>query len=232
MSSPIAKPQKTKLDNVIIEAHKAASHSKRIEILAHRFADIIKELRDQNEIGTPKILDIGCGDMTLAERVADIIGCCEITCTDIHPCPKELQTSDPRWLKYVQFDGKTLPFADSSFDIIILSDVLHHVPERIRPTLLSSAARVAKFVVIKDHFEYSRYSRQMLRAMDWIGNYGYGISIPDRYFNPSSLGSLLDQSSLSLKEVRTGLQLYEHIPLVRILLRQNWHFFAICKNSQ
>ena len=48
------------------------------------------------------------------------------------------------------FDGKTLPFADNSWDTVMFCDVLHHTLEPI--TLLREAVRVARIsLVIKDH---------------------------------------------------------------------------------
>ncbi len=54
-----------------------------------------------------------------------------------------------------QYDGATLPFADGSFDTVVLIDVLHHADDP--PALLAEAARVAKqHVLVKDHYFKSR----------------------------------------------------------------------------
>ena len=58
------------------------------------------------------------------------------------------------------FDGAALPFSDSSFDVVLLSDVLHHTVDAT--VLLREARRVAKHILIKDLPEQDRFSR--LRA--------------------------------------------------------------------
>jgi demethylmenaquinone methyltransferase/2-methoxy-6-polyprenyl-1,4-benzoquinol methylase len=41
-------------------------------------------------------------------------------------------------------DARSLPFADRSFDVAILSFALHDMPRRVRPEVLREAARVAR----------------------------------------------------------------------------------------
>lgn len=61
-----------------------------------------------------------------------------------------------------QYDGATLPFADGSFDTVVLIDVLHHADDP--PALLAEAARVAKqHVLVKDHYFKSRLDWQILQ---------------------------------------------------------------------
>lgn len=229
MSSPIAKTNKSKFDHTLIQTHKRISHSHRINILALEFANIIKHIQTIDHITNPRILDVGCGDMTLAEEVERIVGRCTLQCTDIHPCSPEIREQDPRWTKYTQFNGKDLPFDNDSFDVLVFSDVLHHVPEAIRTELLVSAARVSKYIVIKDHFEYGWFSRQTLRAMDWVGNYSYGISIPEKYFDEKGFAKTLASANMRVDRINIGLDLYNHLPLLRNILSRKWHFFAICR---
>jgi hypothetical protein len=107
-----------------------------------------------------------------------------------------------------------------------LCDVLHHADERARRYLLSDALRVARIVIVKDHFEYGWLSRQALRAMDFVGNYGYGVSVPKSYFTRRGFEKLVDDAKGRIGELRVGLRLYEHLPGVRTLLRPQWHFIA------
>ncbi|MDP3221885.1 MAG: hypothetical protein Q8M96_01995, partial [Rubrivivax sp.] len=92
-----------------------------------------------------------------------------------------------------------------------------------------SAARVGHSVLIKDHFEYGWLSRQALRAMDFVGNFGYGVSIPDRYFDHSSFTDLCGSAGVACQRVEVGLKMYEHLPVLRSVLRPEWHFFATCR---
>lgn len=230
MSSPIAKSQKSAADRALIAAHQSLSHNHRISILADQFARRIAALDSKG--ATIELLDIGCGDMTLVDEVGSRMTCCKIQCADIHPCLPEVVETDPRWQRYKVFDGRNLPYEDGRFDVAILSDVLHHVPPEMRLDLLRSAMRVAKRVIIKDHFEYGWVSRQMLRAMDFVGNFGYGVSVPDRYFDPSGFDSMCKEAGMKIESMDVGLQLYAHLPIVRNVLSPKWHFFAVCGKAK
>jgi SAM-dependent methyltransferase len=225
MSSPLAKPNKTGLDQALILAHQKLSHSKRTQVLAGEFTRRIRALG----LESAKILDVGCGDLSLARALSEAIPRITINGIDIHSPPDCLASVDPIWSKYQQFDGETIPHDPNSFDVILFSDVLHHVPERLRQSLLRSAGQVGRFVLIKDHFEYGWISRQMLRAMDFVGNYGYGISVPDRYFDVTAFTDLVTRADLAIKRLDVGIRLYDHLPLIPLLFSAEWQFIAICQ---
>lgn len=71
-------------------------------------------------------LDIGCG---LRDRVFD-----NVVTQDVYPTPTATLVTDPR-------DAR-LPFAEASFDLVILDSVLEHVPDPV--ALLAEGARVLK----------------------------------------------------------------------------------------
>jgi len=135
---------------------------------------------------------------------------------------------DPIWQRYQQFDGSSLPFDEHAFDVVIFSDVLHHVPACLVSPLLKSAARVGRFVLIKDHFEYGWFSRNILRAMDFVGNYGYGISVPEFYFSCDSFAATVREAGFHINDMDIGINLYDHLPFVRSVLSSKWQFVATC----
>jgi len=225
MSSPIAKINKSGFDKALIAGHQRLSHGHRVDCLVRVFAKCIKGLG----LGVPiTVLDVGCGDMTLARGLLDRLAGIDLTCVDIHPPPSSREGLDPIWQRYQQFDGSSLPFDANAFDVVIFSDVLHHVPSDLVSPLLKSAARVGRFVLIKDHFEYGWFSRNMLRAMDFVGNYGYGISVPQRYFSRASFAATMHDAGLRIDDVDIGVSLYDHLPFVRSLLSSKWQFVATC----
>ena len=227
MSSPIAKLQRSQADDLLVNVHKKVSHSHRIAVLADRFARELAQLpRASSDRMT--VLDVGCGDMTLADAISERVPSIEWTCVDIHPCPSELKASDARWKRYNQFDGERLEFPAGTFDAVLFSDVIHHVPEGQRAGLLAGAARVGRAIVIKDHFEYGRWSRAVLRAMDFLGNYGYGVSVPKRYFRRDEFLALCAGAGLQVTDVDDGIRLYEHLPVLRTILSPRWQFLARC----
>jgi SAM-dependent methyltransferase len=229
VSSPIAKQQKSGVDRALINTHQRLSHGHRIDMLAKEFAERIRQVAVASPAAPVRVLDVGCGDMTLADAVAQELGNAELRCVDIHPCPAELLQADPRWQRYSTFDGRNLEFDNKAFDVVMFSDVLHHVPPALRTDLLASAGRVGHFVIVKDHFEYGWWSRQTLRAMDWVGNAGYGVSIPERYFDRAQWMRQCMDARLSVDRLDVGLRLYEHIPVLQVLLSSKWQFMSVCR---
>lgn len=225
MSSPIALNKKTFIKKAIISFHKKASHYNRINLLAELFVSVIKKLfNDKTKI---QLLDIGCGDMLLSEKIIQLDSRLNPICLDIYPLPQNLKDEN-KWEKYIQFDGKNLPFSENSFDVAILSDVLHH-DFKNSFNLLNEAARVCQFIIIKDHFEYGIYSRIMLKIMDFVGNWGYGVSIPDRYFTKNSYVNLFKNAGLTEVIRIEDIELYSHSYLLSILLKPKWQFISALK---
>jgi SAM-dependent methyltransferase len=222
MSSPHAKKEKTAFDRWLIKAHRSTSHSTRISILASLLAQQIEATIDAP--AKLRCLDIGCGDLTLAKLLETVHGIGKWTGVDLYPLPSSAISTDARWRDYVQFNGQELPFPDQGFDVGIFVDVLHHVPEESRVQLLRESLRTCKLVIVKDHFESSFWSRQVLRAMDFVGNYAYGVSVPKRYFTKESFARLCDEAGAGQTGMRVGVRLYDHLPIVRNLLQSDWHF--------
>jgi ubiquinone/menaquinone biosynthesis C-methylase UbiE len=89
------------------------------------------------------VLDIGCGEgFVLAELAAEhqVMG---IDVVDLRA------TSLPRFARY---DGLHVPCPDRSFDVALLTFVLHHVPNELKPVLVREVARVTRraIVVLED----------------------------------------------------------------------------------
>lgn len=219
MSSPLAKDKKSFFDKLLIKFHKKASHSNRIDILSALFIQEIQNLAIEKE--AIQVLDIGCGDMTITNSIAEKGTSISCTGVDIYPNAKD-------WNNYVSFDGKTLPFADKSYDIVLFSDVLHHDAENMN-RLLQEAKRVADFIIIKDHFEYGFFSRTLLQLADIIGNYGYGVSIPKRYFTKKRFQAILDQEQLQEVKLICPIYLYNHLPLVKYIFKGTYQFVSVIK---
>ena len=75
-----------------------------------------------------------------------------------------------------EFDGKTMPFPDKSYDYVIFIDVLHHTSNV--KELLSEASRIArKGIIIKDHNCNSSWQNRVLRFTDWFGNAQYNVHL-------------------------------------------------------
>ena len=172
-----------------------------------------------------RCLDVGCGDLGILERIQNAIPETVWQGLDIYDLPGHL-TDDPKWNCYLKFNGRDFHFPDQSVEIVLFCDMLHHANESI-PYLMKEACRVGKTVIIKDSFEYSLYSRLMLKAMDFVGNWGYGVPLPEKYFTIHSFKSLCGRSGFEIKKMDIGVQLYGHLPVLRDILRPEWQFFAV-----
>jgi len=134
--------------------HEKLVFNRRVEILADCFAQLAPR--------SARLLDVGCGDGLIAavlqNRRPDLI----ISGIDVLP-------RSHAHIPVEMFDGSRIPFDDQSFDVVLLSDVLHHTPEPA--VLLWEARRVAKHsVLIKDHNRNGLLAGARLRLMDWVGN--------------------------------------------------------------
>jgi hypothetical protein len=61
--------------------------------------------------------------------------------------------------------------------------------------------------------------------MDWFGNYGYGVTIPESYFTKQDFLSLVDKSGLRVVHMEDRLNIYPFF--ASLVLRPNFQFLAI-----
>jgi SAM-dependent methyltransferase len=157
------------LKRALVEAHHHRVHVPRVERVSRALAD---------QIGTASsLLDIGCGDGTVARGIGARVGATRIAGVDIKVRPYVA-------IEVAHYDGTHLPFPDDAFEAVILSDVLHHC--RDPEAVLADALRVASRVVaIKDHFRFGELSNKILWLMDVAGNAGPAVEVRGTYFSPS-----------------------------------------------
>ena len=108
MSSPIANNSKSTIQKIAVSIHQQGAHKKRVQQLIDALVTAISKL-DQ-----PKnCIDVGCGDMSLAEGIAQRMPETNWTCLDVYPIPLEKQNED-RWQKYIFFNGSVLPLPSAT----------------------------------------------------------------------------------------------------------------------
>lgn len=169
---------------MIKELHRKLIQGRQRDVLSQRLFEAIE--RGMEGRLCSSLLDVGCGDGELGKMVAEkISGDCEVLGLEVAP------RSDSR-INVQEFGGALLPLPDNSFDVVMLSDVLHHVSSyKGQVKLFLECVRVCRRgVVVKDHLERWLADRMILAAMDWVGNSFYGVASPGTYLNPQSLENL------------------------------------------
>lgn len=164
------------------------------------------------------ILDVGCGDGMLLKEVARRIGAREVHGIDIKIQPN----LDFDAQKY---DGLTFPFESARFDVVTISDVLHHATDAT--AVLREAIRVVKpngAVVIKDHFRFSAWSHGVLLAMDLVGNFAQGIDVTGKYLSPPQWVDLVKRAGGAIEQLEWPVRI--HALPFRIVARSEYQFVA------
>jgi SAM-dependent methyltransferase len=160
------------------------------------------------------IVDLGCGDGTLARGMTSYRPDLDLRGLEIHARPS---TAIP----VAEFDGETLPLDDRSTDVVMMVDMLHHSEDPHR--LLREAARVARrAVIVKDHLRDPWLGTPRLRLMDWAGNVGHGVALRNRYWSRDEWKEAFARLGLVETERREQLGLYP--TPVRWLFETGLHF--------
>lgn len=117
--------------------------------------------------GITQTLDFGAGDGFFAAHLPQVTRIGTVT-------PVDVVERAASWVKPTLYDGKTLPFADRSFDLAYAIDVLHHCPDPI--VAIEEMARcTSRYLLIKDHNHTGPVGRAVLAVMDELGNRRFGI---------------------------------------------------------
>lgn len=168
-----------------------------------------------------RVLDIGCGDGTIAALLTEQRA--DLTIEGVEYAPRPTCRIPCR-----AFDGVRLPFADASFDACLFVDVLHHTPDVT--LLLREATRVARSaVVLKDHLSEGFLDHAVLRVMDWVGNRPHGVVLPYNYQSKRQWERHFAVCGLQAARFTTDVPLYP-FPFSLIFGRQ-LHFVAQLKRS-
>jgi 2-polyprenyl-3-methyl-5-hydroxy-6-metoxy-1,4-benzoquinol methylase len=134
------------------------------------------------------ILEIGCGDGAILERLAHLRFGSQFTGLEISPSAvHQVQEKKIPNCEVQLFDGYDLPFPEKSFDLAILSHVLEHVEYPRR--LIHDAAKVAKAVFIEVPLEDNwRMSHDFI--FDRVGHINF--------YNPRTIRSLVQSCGMTV----------------------------------
>ena len=165
---------------------------RRVRVLRDRLVPLIPE--------GARILDLGCGDGTLAWSIQQVR-------KDVSVRGLDVLVRQPTRIPVEAFDGETLSYPDRTFDAVLIVDVLHHAREPLE--LLREAARVSRAdVLIKDHLADPWLAVPRLRFMDWFGNARHGVALTYRYWTRSAWTEAFRSLDLTVADWNERLGLY------------------------
>lgn len=183
-----------------------------------RFIDLDDFARSVASLTRPRrIVEVGCGDGAVADRLcrefpeADYLG------IDIAPSPGRLFTGDRKRAEFrSQSSGALLAEQPEPYDLVMLVDVFHHLPDPLRlPTLRDLVALAAPggLIIVKD---WERAAT--------LGHLACYVS--DRYISGDSTVRYATRSEL-LNEIATAIPTASLVCEARIPPRRNNIMFAL-----
>lgn len=92
--------------------------------------------------GIQRVLDVGCGDGRLSQIIRER-NRCFLVGFDLSMTALQ-RLSGPK----VCGSAAQMPFADRSFDLVVCTEMMEHLPEEIYPVVLKEMARVAKDAIL------------------------------------------------------------------------------------
>lgn len=181
------------LRRALVRYHHRAIHVPRVE----RVAAALARLAGRAE----SLLDVGAGDGSIAARLGAAIGARRIAGVDVKVRPEMA-------IEVRAYDGATLPFDAGSFELVVLSDVLHHCADPA--AVLRESLRVAaRAVLLKDHYRFDAWSERVLLAMDVVGNAGPGVEVRGTYLSPSEWEILVREAGGRFASVEWPLRIHD-----------------------
>ena len=140
-----------------------------------------------------QILEIGCGEGMMTERLARTFPAAVITAIDTTPAVGRIFRGNPSCVSFRREEaGELAQRALGSFDLIVMCDVLHHVPSPARRDLLSAAQQL---LTLQGTFIFRNWSPSTT-PIHWIGD------AADRYLTGDDVHYLtVDEATALLNDI-------------------------------
>ena len=144
-----------------------------------RNINVVERLFSQIDLTNVKeVLEVGCGIGVLSAYLAEKYGW-KVTGIDIDPEQIKKAKNNNRennYLKFLEADATKLPFENNEFDLVLSSDILHHIPNWDKS--LNEISRVLRpngFYVLNDlAFPRLIFFKKWSISVDDIINYMKG----------------------------------------------------------
>jgi len=194
------------LQRTFYEIHRKAVQVPRAERITDTFVQFAGEAES--------LLDVGAGDGAVAAEVGRRLGARRIVGVDVLVQPHAA-------IEVISYDGERLPFEDQTFEVVTISDVLHHCAQPL--LVLRECLRVAsRCVLVKDHFRFGPLSNAILLALDMVGNAESGVLVRGTYFSPNQWIEMVREAGGRIGRLEWPMQI--HASPIRYVTRDELQF--------
>ena len=109
--------------------HKYEGGNVAIRFLTKRFLAALDELLDGVAAEGPieRVLEVGCGEGEIAERLRDRFPGAAVTALDLPDAGLRAEWSGRSGVGFLHCDAHRLPFADDAFDLVVAVEVCEHL---------------------------------------------------------------------------------------------------------
>jgi len=118
------------------------------------------------------------------------------------------------------------------YDFCLINDVIHHIgieKETVIVKILNNLINISKIVFIKDHFQQGIISNNIIKFMDFLGNYFNNVNTPDKYYTKKSFSELLKKMKITVIEKMLSIKLYPSFLL--FMSNPDFNFFYLIKKK-
>jgi len=132
-----------------------------------KFAALRDFMVKHSRVAPLATLDFGCGTGTNLPFLRELFSNTALYGVDVSS--RSLELASQRNIsdcKLTSYDGKNLPFEDAKFDLVVVSNVLHHIEPRHRLEMLKEITRCMKpdgLLVVFEHNPANPVTRKVVR---------------------------------------------------------------------
>ncbi|GEM_PF-851756 len=169
-----------------------------------------------------KILDFGCGDLSLAAVIKETYPNTNVTGIDVINVKKTTKK-----ISFVYYDGKKMPFKANSFDTVISFYVFHHCVDA--QTALKECIRVAKRrVIVVEAIPRNFLEIFPMKVLDFFYNVWKltGVPFADQFFTIDDWKKMIKRNGGSIKKLEEKKTIFSLIPIGKT------YIFEIYKNEK
>ena len=115
----------------------------------------------------------------------------------------------------------------------MINDVLHHMnieKEDLIISTLKQLLKISNILIVKDHFQSGPLSNNIIRFMDFLGNYFNDVEIPKKYYTKTNFDNLLKKIKVNILEKNISIKLYPSYLL--FMANPDFHFVYLLEKNK